>query len=161
MSKWQQRVEQQVSGIEESTSSISRCHQVLQKHLWSSQVYRAIINLTLTHPNAQVVLLAGEIMIMIMKVTDSRWKEFSRCHRARPRITNHPFQRLNQRLQNYNPTRPWTEPEPRCNHHSPPHRARSYTLTATRPSSRRSRSVSFARNNDLSNRSNNVSRSPV
>ena len=75
MSKWQQREEQQVSGIDESTPSISRCHQVLQKHLWSSQVYQAIINLTLTHPNAQVVLLAGEIMITITKVTDFRWKE--------------------------------------------------------------------------------------
>ena len=75
MSKWQQREEQQVSGTDESTPSISRCHQVLQKHLWSSQVYQAIINLTLTCPNAQVVLLAGEIMIMTTKVTDFRWKE--------------------------------------------------------------------------------------
>ena len=75
MSKWQQREEQHVSGIDESTHPISRCHQVLQKHLWSSQVYRAIINLTLTHHNAQVVLLAGEILTMIMKVTDFRWKE--------------------------------------------------------------------------------------
>ena len=75
MSKWQQREEQQVSGTEESTPSISRCHQVLQKHLWSSQVYRAIIGLTLIHPNGQVVLLAGESTIMTMKVTDFRWKE--------------------------------------------------------------------------------------
>ena len=75
MSKWQQWKEQQVSGTDESTPSISRCHQVSQKHLWSSQVYRAIISLTLTHPNAQVVLLAGETMIMTMKVTDFRWKE--------------------------------------------------------------------------------------
>ena len=62
-------------GTEESTPSISRCHQVLQKHLWRSQVYRAIISLTLIRPNAQVVLLAGAIMIMTMKVTDFRWKE--------------------------------------------------------------------------------------
>ena len=67
--------EQQASGTGESTPSISRCHQVLQKHLWSSQVYRAIISLILTHPNAQVVLLTREKMIMIMKVTDFRWKE--------------------------------------------------------------------------------------
>ena len=75
MSKWQQQEEQQVSGTEKSTPSISRCHQVLQKHLWSSQVYRAIINLILTCLNAQVVLLAGEIMIMTTKVTDFRRKE--------------------------------------------------------------------------------------
>ena len=75
MSKWQQWEEQQASGTGESTPSISRCHWVLQNHLWSSQVYRAIINLTLTCPNAQVVLLGGENIITITKVTDSRWKE--------------------------------------------------------------------------------------
>ena len=42
-------------------------------------------------------------------------REFSRCHRAQPHITNHPFQRLNHRLENYNPARPWTMPEPRRN----------------------------------------------
>ena len=62
-------------GQTESTPSISRCHQVSLNHLWSSQVYWAIINLTLIRPNAQVALLAGEIMIMTMKVTDFRWKE--------------------------------------------------------------------------------------
>ena len=35
----------------------------------------AIISLTLTCPNAQVALLAGEIMITTMKATDFRWKE--------------------------------------------------------------------------------------
>ena len=75
MSKWQQWEEQQVYGTDESTPSISRCHQVLPKHLWSSQVYQAIISLTLIRPNAQVALLAGEIMIMTMKVTDFSWKE--------------------------------------------------------------------------------------
>ena len=75
MSKWQQQEERQASGTEESTPSLSRCHQVSQKHLWSSQVYWAIINSTLTQPNAQVVLLAGENMTMIMKVRDFRWKE--------------------------------------------------------------------------------------
>ena len=88
-------------------------------------------------------------------------REFSRCHRARPCITNHPFRRLNQRLENYNPARPWTMPEPRRYHQSPPHRASIHTPMASRPSSRRSRSVSFARNNNISNSSNNVSRSPV
>ena len=90
-------------------------------------------------------------------------REFSRCHRARPCITNHPFWRLNHRLENYNPVMPWTVPEPRCNCRSPSRRACSYTPTATRPSSRRSRSVSFARKDNLPNRSNNVraSRSPV
>ena len=73
MSKWQQQEEQQVSGTEENTPSISRCHQELQKHLWSSQVYQA--NLILTRPNAQVVLLAVENTIRTMKVTDFRWKE--------------------------------------------------------------------------------------
>ena len=62
-------------GQDERTPSISRCHQVLQKHLWSSQVYQAITKLTLIQPSAQAALLAGEIMIMIMKVTDFRWKE--------------------------------------------------------------------------------------
>ena len=75
MSKWQQREEQQASGTEESTPSISRCHQVLQRHLWSSQVYQAITNLILIQPSAQAALLAGEIMTMITKVTDFRWKE--------------------------------------------------------------------------------------
>ena len=64
-----------MSGTEETTPSISRCRQVLQKHPWSSQVYRAITNLILTCPNAQVVLLAGENMIKVTKVTDFRWKE--------------------------------------------------------------------------------------
>ena len=52
--------------------------------------------------------------------------------------------------------------EPRCCRHSPPCRAHSQTPSGTRPSPRRSRSVSFARNN-LPNRSNNAgaSRSPV
>ena len=75
MSKWQQQEEQQVSGTDESTPSISRCHQVSQKHLWSSQVYQAIINLILIQPSAQAALLAGVIMTMITKVTDFRWKE--------------------------------------------------------------------------------------
>ena len=41
-------------------------------------------------------------------------REFSRCHRSRPRITNHPFRRLNHRLETYNLSRPWTVSEPRC-----------------------------------------------
>ena len=56
MSKWQQWEEQQASGTDESTPSVSRCHQVLQEHLWSSQVYQDITNLTLTQHNAQVAL---------------------------------------------------------------------------------------------------------
>ena len=46
-------------------------------------------------------------------------REFSRCHRAWPCITNHPFRRLNHRLDNYNPARPWTIPESRRRHRSP------------------------------------------
>ena len=89
-------------------------------------------------------------------------REFSRCHRARPHITNHPFRRLNHRLESYNPARPWTVPEPRHNRHSPPHRAHSQIPSGTKPSMRRLRSVSFARNN-IPNRSNNAgaSISPV
>ena len=34
-----------------------------------------IISLTLIHPNIQEALLIGEIMIMIMRVTDFSWKE--------------------------------------------------------------------------------------
>ena len=75
MSKWQQREEQQVSGTDENTPLVSRCHQVLQEHQWSSQVYQDIINLILTQPSAQVVLLAGVNMTMTTKVKGSRWKE--------------------------------------------------------------------------------------
>ena len=75
MSKWQQREEQQVSGTDESTPSVSRCHQVLQKNLWSSQVYQDITNLTLTWHNAQVALLVGVNTTMITKVKDFKWKE--------------------------------------------------------------------------------------
>ena len=75
MSKWQQWEEQQASGTDESTPSVSRCHQVSRKHLWSSQVYQDITNLTLTQHNAQVALLVGVNMTMIMKVRGSRWKE--------------------------------------------------------------------------------------
>ena len=75
MSKWQQQEEQQASGTEESTPSISRCHQVSQKHRWSSQVYQATTNLILTWHNVQVALLAGVNMTMITKVRDFRWKE--------------------------------------------------------------------------------------
>ena len=90
-------------------------------------------------------------------------REFTRCHRTRPHITNHPFRRLNHRLENYNPARLWTMSEPRCRCHSPPHRAQSYTPTPSRQPTRHSRSVSFAMNNNLPNRSNNAreSRSPI
>ena len=100
---------------------------------------------------------------MPYKANEPKEREFTRCHRTRPRITNHPFQRLNHRLDNYNPARPWTVSEPRRHCHSPPHRARSYTPTPSRQPTRRSRSVSFARNNNLPNRSNNAreSRSPI
>ena len=64
-----------MSGTDESTPSVSRCHQVSQKHLWSSQVYQDITNLTLTQHNAQVALLVGVNMTMIMKVKDFKWKE--------------------------------------------------------------------------------------
>ena len=75
MSKWQQGEKQQGSGTDESTPSVSRCHQVSQKHLWSSQVYQDITNLTLTWHSAQVALLVGVNMTMITKVNDSKWKE--------------------------------------------------------------------------------------
>ena len=75
MSKWWQWEEQLVYGTDENTPSISRCHQVSRKHSWSSQVYQAIISLTSICPNAQVALLAGEIMITTMKVTIFSWKE--------------------------------------------------------------------------------------
>ena len=75
MSQWQPREEQQVYGTDDSTTSISRCHQVLPKLTWSFQVYWAIIILTLIRPNVHVALMAGEIMTMTMKVTDFSWKE--------------------------------------------------------------------------------------
>ena len=46
-------------------------------------------------------------------------REFSWWGRSQPNITNHPFRRLTSRLEHYNPTRPWTVPEPK-HHHSPP-----------------------------------------
>ena len=92
-------------------------------------------------------------------------REFSRCHRARPRITNHPFRRLNHRLDNYNPARPWTIPEPRRRRRSPNRRTRSQTPTSHGPSPRRARSVSFVNNrtNRTPTRPNNAqnSRSPI
>ena len=58
-------------------------------------------------------------------------REFSQWGRLRPTITNHLFWRLNSRLENYNPTRPWTVPEPRhcC---SPPWRTCSTSQNAAR-----------------------------
>ena len=90
-------------------------------------------------------------------------REFTRCHSARPCITNHPFWRLNHRLENYNPARPWALSEPRCHHRSRPARVHSYTPTPSTLPTRKSRSVSFARNNNLPNRANIVreSRSPA
>ena len=75
MSKWQQREEQQASGTDESKLSVSRCHKVLQKHTWNSQVYQGVTNLTLIQHNAQVVLLLGVTTTLIMKVTDFKWTE--------------------------------------------------------------------------------------
>ena len=59
-------------------------------------------------------------------------REFSRCHRSRPRITNHPFRRLHCSLGNYNPARPWTVPEP-GHHRSLPQRPHSHSRSSTRP----------------------------
>ena len=75
MSKWQQREERQASGTDENIPSVSRCHQVSLKHTWSSQVHQDIINLTLIQHSAQVVLLVGVTMTLIMKAKDIRWKE--------------------------------------------------------------------------------------
>ena len=75
MSKWQQWEEQQASGTDESTPSVSRCHQVSQKHIWSSQVYQDVTNLTLIQHSAQVVLLVGVITTLITKVKYFTWKE--------------------------------------------------------------------------------------
>ena len=75
MSKWQQQEEQQASGTDESIPSVSRCHQVSQKHIWSFQVYQDITNLILTQHSAQVALLVGVTMTLIMKAKDFRWKE--------------------------------------------------------------------------------------
>ena len=162
MSKWQQWEEQQVSGTDESTPSISRCHQVLQKDLWSSQVLPSHYQFDFDTSQCTGSFVGwGDYDYDYESDRFQMEREFSRCHRAQPCITNHPFWRLNHRLENYNLARPWIMPEPRRNCRSP-HRAHSYTPTATRPSSRRSRSVSFPRDNSP-NRSNNVrtSRSPV
>ena len=75
MSKWQQQEEQQAYGTDESTPSVSRCHQVSQKHIWSSQVPQDIISLTLIQRSAQVALLVGVTMTLITKAKDFRWKE--------------------------------------------------------------------------------------
>ena len=75
MSKWQQQEEQQASGTDESTLSVSRCHQVLRKPIWNSQVYQGVTNLTLIQHSAQVVLLLGVTTTLITKVTDFKWTE--------------------------------------------------------------------------------------
>ena len=83
-------------------------------------------------------------------------REFSRWGQSRPTITNHPFWRLNSRLENYNPARPWTVPEPRhC--HSPPLRACSTSQNATRQTPHHSKSVSFVRNTPNRNVRSNTS----
>ena len=165
MSKWQQQEERQASGTGENTPSVSRCHQVSQKPIWSSQGCQDITNLTLIQHSAQVALLAEVTMILTMKVKGSKWKEsFPGVTDPRPRITNHPFRRLNHRLESYNPARPWNVAEPRRRCCTPPRRARSNTPTPARPN-RRSRLVSFARNirSPIPNTSRNAgpSRSPV
>ena len=90
-------------------------------------------------------------------------REFSRCHRSRPRITNHPFRRLNHRLETYNPARPWTV-SPRRRRRTPPRRARTNTPPPPKRHTR-SRSVSFARNirSPIPGTSRNatITRSPV
>ena len=87
-------------------------------------------------------------------------REFSRWHHSRPSITNHPFRRLNSRLENYNPARPWTVPETR-HHHSPPRRTHSNSWHAVRPTPHCSRSVSFARNTPTNPNNVRVSSSPI
>ena len=120
MSKWQQREEQQVSGTDESTPSVSRCHQVSQKHIWISQVYQDITNLTLTQHSAQVVLLVGVNMTMIMKVKDFKWKEsFPDAIDPDHESLTILLDELNHRLETYNLARPWTGSEPRCQHRTP------------------------------------------
>ena len=76
MSKWLPLwEEQQEYGIDESTPSISSSHQISPKVTWSLQVYLGIMNLTLILSSVQVVMLIGEIMILIMRVTGSSLKE--------------------------------------------------------------------------------------
>ena len=87
-------------------------------------------------------------------------REFSRCHRSWPSITNHPFRRLNSRLENYNPARPWTVPEPR-HHCSPLHRTCSNSRHAVRLTPCHSRSVSFARDTPHNLNNVRVSSSPI
>ena len=72
-------------------------------------------------------------------------RQFSQWGQSQPTITNHPFQRLNSRLENYNPARPWTVPEPR-HHCSPSPRICSTSHNSARVAPWLSRSVSFARN---------------
>ena len=146
MSKWPLWEEQQVYGTDERTPFISRCHQVLPKVIWSFQVYLGIINLTLIQPNVQVVMLTGEIMITTMRVTGFSLKESSHGGADRDQLLpNHLFWRLNSRLENYNPARPWTVPEPRhrC---SPPWRTCSTSHNAARVAPHHSQSVSFVEN---------------
>ena len=160
MSKWQQQEKQQASGTDESTLSLSRCQQVLQKHQWSSQVYQFDFD---TAQCTGSFVGWGEYDYDYESERFQMEREFARCNRTRPRITNHLFRHLNQRLENYNQARPWTMSEPRRHCGSPPQRAHSYTPSPSRQPTRRSRSVSFARNNNLQNRSNDArnSRSPV
>ena len=109
MSKWQQREEQQASGTDENKLSVSRCHQVLRKHIWNSQVYQGITNLNFDTAQCTGSFVTwGDYDFDYESDRFQMDREFSRCHRSRPRITNHPFRRLNHRLETYNPARPWT-----------------------------------------------------
>ena len=77
-----------------------------------------------------------------------------------PNITDHTFRRLCSRLENYNPARPWTVPEPR-HHRSPPHRTCSNSRHAVRPTLHHSRSVSFARDTPQNPNNMRASSSPI
>ena len=73
-------------------------------------------------------------------------REYTHWGRARPDITNHSFRWLPSRLEQYNPTRPWTVPEPR-HMHTTPHTYRSPSMVhnIARVSPCRFCSVSFVR----------------
>ena len=142
MSKWLPQEEQQVYGTDERTRFISRCHQVLPKVIWEFSGIPGYYQFDFDMAQCSGSYVNWDITIMTMGATDFNLKEFSQWSCSQPNITNYPFWRLNSRLENYNPTRHWTVPEPRhrC---SPPHRTCSTSRNAARQTLCRSRSVSF------------------
>ena len=86
MSKLQQWEEQQASGTDESIPSVSRCHQVSKKHIWSSQGCQAG-HYKFDFDTAQCTgsfVGRGDYDFDYESERFQMEREFSRCNRSRP-----------------------------------------------------------------------------